>query len=64
MSKTRYHKSDLTREYLLAKCPCRQVLRIPVDGCLCLCGIRHVRLEELPGKVRERVIEGGNLQES
>lgn len=56
---TVYHKSDLQREILLAKCACRQIVRIPVDGCLCLCGRRHVRREELPGKVREKVIEGG-----
>ncbi len=53
-----YHHSDLNREYRLVKCPCRQVLRVPVAGCVCLCGRRHVRREELPGKVREKVIEG------
>ncbi len=56
MSQTRYHKSDLSRELLLVKCPCRNIVHVPVAGCECSCGIRHVRTEELPGKVRERVI--------
>jgi uncharacterized OB-fold protein len=56
---TTYHKSDLRREILLAKCShCRSIVHVPVDGCRCLCGERHVRREELPGTVREKVIEG------
>ena len=58
MSKPIYHRSDLKREVLLVKCGCRQVVRVPVEGCQCRCGIRHVRREVLPGKVRERVIGG------
>ena len=58
MSKIVYHKSDLSRQYLLVKCPCRQIVPVPVKGCECLCGIRHVRREELPGEVSEKVIGG------
>lgn len=57
MQKTKYHKSDLTRKLLLAKCSCRNIVHVPVEGCECHCGIRHVRREELPGKVRTKVIE-------
>ena len=53
-----YHKSDISREYLLAKCPCRQIVHIPVEGCECQCGRRHIRREELPGTVREKTIGG------
>jgi hypothetical protein len=53
-----YHKSDMQREILLAKCPCRQILHVPVEGTTCRCGRRHVRREELPGTVRTKVIEG------
>jgi len=55
---TVYHKTDMTRELFLAKCPCRQIVHVPVEGCECLCGRRHVRREELPGTVRTKVIEG------
>jgi hypothetical protein len=58
VSQILYHKSDLTRELLLVKCPCRQIVHVPVAGCECQCGRRHVRREELPGKVRTKVIEG------
>jgi hypothetical protein len=50
------HPSDLSREYLWVKCPCRQILRVPVEGCECSCGQSHVRQAELSGKVRERTI--------
>lgn len=59
MSKgTTYHRSDLQRETLLVKCACRQIVHVPARGCECLCGRRHIRRAELPGKVRQKIIEG------
>jgi len=52
-----YHKSDLTREFMIVKCRCGSYLSVPVAGVECPCGRRHIRKEEL-GEVRERVIGG------
>lgn len=60
MSKVIYHVCDPKRELVLVKCPCRQMIwlrDVPAD---CLCGRRHVRREELPGKVRQKIIGGGS----
>lgn len=53
-----YHRSDLSRELLLVKCPCRQIIHVPVGGCECQCGRRHVRCEELPVRKRRSGGEG------
>jgi hypothetical protein len=55
--KPRLHVAPAAQRVVSIKCQCRMILEVPVQGRVCLCGRRHIRVTQLDENVRTKTIE-------